>query len=275
MSSATRASASSTKTLLQRQQQHEKTIVRTASVFPAVLMGHFIPAYAMFFHPVLVERQAPWLFIWQLYPIYVSLTFHLSKFLLGELVNRTGILLNSPRTQAGTSGGNEAAIQLSVTRAVIGFPAILGGATWVYTVLSTRYSLRTVFIPTALPGNMSDLTGFAGEFLRWDWVFVFLSMLLWVAYLLGELKTAGVVRFRWIVLGLCAAASILLVGPGATLGTGWLWREGVVARLNARVFIGERRLPGGVNEDEDEGSVVVEGPEGNSYAGDTGRRIAI
>jgi hypothetical protein len=95
-----------------------------------------------------------------------------------------------------------------------------------------QFGLWKVFVPAglALPTDaVGDLTGYAAQFLRWDQVFAAGSHLVWMAYLFWDLKAAGMLREGWLkVVGL-GLASVPLLGPGATVGLGWLFREHILA----------------------------------------------
>ena len=52
---------------------------------------------------------------------------------------------------------------------------------------------------------------------------------LWLLYLFGDLKTAGMFKESLISVIVKGAATLVLAGPGVTLGLGWLWRERILA----------------------------------------------
>ena len=52
---------------------------------------------------------------------------------------------------------------------------------------------------------------------------------LWLLYLFGDMKKAGMVEDSWLSILMKGAATLLLAGPGVTVGLGWLWRERILA----------------------------------------------
>jgi hypothetical protein len=78
---------------------------------------------------------------------------------------------------------------------------------------------------------MTDFVSFIQEFLRVDQLSLFGNTFLWLVYLFWDLKAAGMLRRSWLTLVLYMATSILALGPGATAGLGWLWREYVLANI--------------------------------------------
>lgn len=98
---------------------------------------------------------------------------------------------------------------------------------WVWAWLP--YGARAVFVPTALPRRMPGLTEFTGQFLRWDEAFGLGAPLVWMGYLFRDLARAGMLPEGWFGVVGAGAACVLALGPGATLGLGWLFREHILA----------------------------------------------
>ncbi|KAK0708063.1 hypothetical protein B0H67DRAFT_494899 [Lasiosphaeris hirsuta] len=181
------------------------------AVLPALLVGYYIPAYAMFFWPDLAERQS-WLFLWQLYPVLISIAYHAVT--LGTA---------TPRNRSVVA---KLSRDLLAVRVCIGVSVVLGASVWLWTRFSAPLSMATIFAPTGVPRlSLPSLTAFSGQFLRWDEVFVFGPMLLWLAYLYEDTKRAGLLQASWLSLIPLAAAAVIALGPGAAVGLGWLWRE--------------------------------------------------
>jgi hypothetical protein len=76
---------------------------------------------------------------------------------------------------------------------------------------------------------MDGLAVFAAVFLRWDEVFGMGSVLVWLGYLFWDLRAAGMLREGWLTVVGLGVVSVFVVGPGATVGLGWLWREQILA----------------------------------------------
>jgi hypothetical protein len=120
---------------------------------------------------------------------------------------------------------------LPVIRYTIGTLAAISSVVWLTTcfVAFLQSGIHTVFVPQMLPGHAADFTAFTREFLKFDEVFLFGNTFLWLAYLFWDLKHAGMVKTSWMQLLTYLVGSVLLLGPGATAGLGWLWRENILA----------------------------------------------
>ncbi|KAH6855970.1 hypothetical protein B0I37DRAFT_395815 [Chaetomium sp. MPI-CAGE-AT-0009] len=175
----------------------------TYAALPAVLLAYLLPAYAMLSWPDLPTRQAL-LYVWQLYPAWLALAL----WAIGRVCFKDEMETDKVyRTQR----------DLPVMRWYVGGLGLVGVGLW------------EVFGPVGLPRDMGDFGGFTGQFLRWDEVFGLGSLLVWLAYLFWDLRAAGMLREGWLrVVGL-GLVSVLVVGPGATIGMGWLFREHILA----------------------------------------------
>ncbi|KAK1831968.1 hypothetical protein QBC39DRAFT_77449 [Podospora conica] len=171
------------------------------TLLPALLLAYYLPAALMLFHPVPADRQA-WLFIWQLFPVYLAV----ASFVLSRVPLSGKRRTDMQKLDAEARG----------TRVCVGALVVLAVGVWWWTWVGAGVSgegMRGVFVPGGVPGErLPSLEGFAAEFLRWDEVFVFAGVLGWL----------GVVG--------AAVGSVVVLGPGATAGMGWLWREEVVFR---------------------------------------------
>jgi hypothetical protein len=116
---------------------------------------------------------------------------------------------------------------LPVMRLYVGTASALAAGVWWWAWVGC--GLREAFVPVALPRSMPSLEAVAGQFLRWDEVFGMGSHLVWLGYLFWDLRVAGMLREGWVRVVAVGLVSLVLVGPGATLGMGWLFREHVLA----------------------------------------------
>lgn len=189
----------------------------STTLLPALVLAYYLPAALMLFHPVASDRQA-WLFVWQLFPVYLAV----ASFVLSR------IPLRLPGKRAERTAMQKLDAEVRGARVCIGALVALAVGVWWWTWVGSGASVRGMvglFVPRGLPaGELPSLEGFAAEFLRWDEMFVFAGVLGWLGYLFADL---GVVRgvLGWMgVLG-CGLASVVVMGPGATAGLGWLWRE--------------------------------------------------
>lgn len=108
----------------------------------------------------------------------------------------------------------------------IGTLAVLSGITYLYSVLSAPFTLRTLLLPTG--DKLDTFQGAVQEFLKWDQIFFAASSILWIAYMFADLNDAGMVAQNWLfILGILSTVS-LVFGTGAATALGWLWREEVL-----------------------------------------------
>ena len=190
---------------------------------PAVLLAYLVPFYMMLVWPDLPARQAV-LFVWQLHPLWLA----------GVLWVLSSFVFKGTTTPAMDKGDRTQQEDLLTVRVLyVGTAGVLGAGVWWWSL--AVYGFREVFVPAGLPVSMAgDLTGYTGLFLRWDQVFGAGAHLVWLAYLFGDLKAAGMLREGWFrVVGL-GLLSVLVVGPGATVGLGWLFREYILATRRHR-----------------------------------------
>ncbi|KAL2177766.1 uncharacterized protein P884DRAFT_277482 [Thermothelomyces heterothallicus CBS 202.75] len=191
------------------------TNTRTSfAALPVVLLTYLLPFYFMLAWPDLLTRQVL-LYLWQLYPLWAAAALFAGSRLFLRDTMATDKLSRPLR-------------DLPVMRLYVGAAAALSAVVWWHTRLGAG-GLVHVFVPAGLPRSEHNLTRFTAEFLKWDEVFGFGSHLLWLACLFWDLRGAGMLREGWLrVVGL-GLLSLVLFGPGATLGLGWLFREHILA----------------------------------------------
>lgn len=66
-------------------------------------------------------------------------------------------------------------------------------------------------------------------FLQFDEIFSMGACFLWLLYLYGDMKKAGMMNDSWISIILKGTISLVSLGPGVTVGLGWLYRERLLA----------------------------------------------
>jgi hypothetical protein len=89
------------------------------------------------------------------------------------------------------------------------------------------FSWFTLFIPNLAAGQTGD--EYIRMFLQFDEIFSIGACLLWLLYLYGDMKSAGMMKDSWLGIVLKGAVSLATFGPGATVGLGWLYREKFLA----------------------------------------------
>ncbi|KAK3395143.1 hypothetical protein B0H63DRAFT_462731 [Podospora didyma] len=178
---------------------------QVSAILPVVVLGYLLPSGAMLFSPGLDNRQI-WLFIFQLYPLFMVLAFYILSSILPS------------------GSGSTRAANLKTTQISLFSLAALAAWSWIYTCYRGRAG--EIFLPTTVPRwELPDFEGFCRQFLRWDQTFAFSSSLLWLVYLVNDLKAVGQVQAGWLRVVSFGLACLVMLGPGATVGLGWLFTE--------------------------------------------------
>jgi len=194
-------------------------IAYTKSILPTLILVYYLPLYFSFFTPSLADRIS-WNFLWQLFPVWTSLIASQFLFRLSKDTTKTD------RIDAVTR-------DLPVIRTTIGLLVFQSAVVWLYTLYKASFSYQTVLDivlpPMHSPQDAPDLITFAGEFLRFDSAFLFGNTFLWLGYLFWDIKHAGMLSVGWARIVGYAVAGVVLLGPGAAAGLGFLWREELLA----------------------------------------------
>jgi hypothetical protein len=198
-------------------------------LLPILLLTYYIPAYAMLFWPTFSGRDS-WLFLWQMFPVWIFLTTRL----FSSFVPDTTV------TDRFESPGRD----LPVIRYTIGTLVTVSSAVWGFTCIRALFQIGLfgVFIPGSLPSQTTTLAAFAREFLKFDEIFLFGNTFLWLGLLFWDLKHAGMLNTCWFQLLGYLLVSVVALGPGATAGLGWLWRENILASTRHKDAVVEDRL---------------------------------
>lgn len=193
--------------------QRLTNIAYTSTVLPVMIVAFYIPHFVSHIHPDLAVRHiADW--IWQWFPLWVSaLQFLLAKTVMPDTLSHDR--LHAPLRDVLT------------IRITIYACSILAAAVWWYTLLMSPFSAALIFIPH-LNNPQVSWTDCARNVLQYDHIFCWTSAILWLGYLFTDLKRAGMVTQSWKMIFSAAALSTLVIGPGATVGLGWLWREDIL-----------------------------------------------
>lgn len=129
-----------------------------------------------------------------------------------------------------------------VIRYTIGTLVAVSSTVWGWTCFQAlcQGGLLSIFIPQMLPEQTTTLATFTREFLKFDEIFLFGNTFLWLGMLFWDLKSAGMLKISWATLGIYLVGSVLVLGPGATAGLGWLWREEVLISKRHKDAVVER-----------------------------------
>ncbi|KAF4549084.1 FAD-dependent monooxygenase-like protein 1 [Elsinoe fawcettii] len=183
----------------------------TTTVLPAVLLGFIIPSFLQYFHPSLAQRHW-WNWLWQVYPITVGLLQYIfSKTLTKDTMRHDRI--HAPLRD------------LRAITFTIGSLALISAATWVYTVSTSPFPLKDIFIPASLPASQTGFENIMRAWLQWDEIFSLANVGLWLLYSFWDLKAAGMVKEGWVLLLPLFGLATVAAGPGAASAMAWGYRE--------------------------------------------------
>jgi hypothetical protein len=105
--------------------------------------------------------------------------------------------------------------------------AAISASVWLYTIASAPFSVLREFTPAwDIP---SGIWPCARNFMAWDHILTFAGAFLWLGLLFKDLKAWEKTHVSWHTLCILAVMMCAIVGPGATVGLGWLWREELLA----------------------------------------------
>jgi hypothetical protein len=183
------------------------------AILPSLILVYYLPLISMFQLPTLAGREKS-LFFWQLSPVWISLTSLIFTYFIPNTMQEDRI--KAPKRDVG------------IMRYTIGALAIYSATVWIRSVWLGPFSLYSLFIPDHAPVYSSEMVPFCREFLQVDELSLMGSSLLWLAYLFGDMKYAGMLSTSWVQIVFYAIVSTAIAGPGATIGLGWLWREDII-----------------------------------------------
>lgn len=226
-------------------------IAYTTSILPILLLTYYLPTAIQFFHPSLAARQS-WNWLWQMWPVWVSGT--------AWAIKKTGLIKDT----FSTDRLYKPRWDYKIIQYTVGGTVAISAITWWSVLALSPSSLTQLFVPTSLHPSAINLDVFAKDFLKRDEVFLFANAFLWLMYVFWDIKTARMVQTSWIAFFGAGVASLLLLGPGAAFGLGWLWRERVItferhwAAVTTTWEVEEEAKKDGAvaSEDEDEDAAV-------------------
>jgi hypothetical protein len=175
-------------------------------------LGYYLPLILSYFGPI--ERRTKAMFVWQLFAVWVAIFQQLGRLFIANT-------MQSDRLRAPLK-------DLPVIRFTVGAAISLSTIVWWHTLSQAPISARELFIPAKWSADMDAILSFRTA-IQYDHLFCWGSALLWMVYLFGDLKYAGMVKQSWSTLLTMGLATLVVAGPGATVGSAWLWREEVLA----------------------------------------------
>jgi hypothetical protein len=194
------------------------------AILPAIIVAYYIPLYAMLHWQTVSGRQS-WLFFWQMSPVWISITaLSLSYFIPNTTASDR---LKAPKRD------------LPVMQYTIGVLSAFSAALWIRTNYTSPYGFASLFLPETIPSQTSNFLTFIRDFLKFDELSLFGNTLIWLGYLFWDIKHAGMINTSWLTIIFYATSSLLVLGPGATAGLGWLWREDIITNKRHKAAVTE------------------------------------
>ncbi|KAH7395488.1 hypothetical protein BKA64DRAFT_60351 [Cadophora sp. MPI-SDFR-AT-0126] len=188
------------------------------TILPTLILCYVVPGIAMYWPTSHISTLQGWNFVWQLFPIYLSILHGISSrfFLNAECEDRVNTFKSD-------------LIYLRLTYFII---AIFSSTAWIYTLFTSPTPLFQVFLSgiTNRDIQFQTLEEAMRMFLKYDEVFAFSSAAIWVLLCFWDLKREGRVTTNWAKILAFYAAVTLSLGPGTGLVCMWWWREDVLAR---------------------------------------------
>ncbi|KAJ5632640.1 hypothetical protein N7490_008979 [Penicillium lividum] len=202
------------------------------SLLPALLAGHYIPAYASFLMPDLQKRQY-WNAAWQIFPLTVPLLqIPLSLSISLQSKVRTEAKPNPVKARIENRKKNLAAL-----RVAYGSLAVISATGFIYARVTAPEgsSILYIFWPGVrgylLAGDVSFEEGIA-RFLQYDQISSMVAGFLWLGLRFWELEKLGV-EFSWLG-GLVGLVGVnCAFGPGTAFVLGWGWKEELIHGLGS------------------------------------------
>ncbi|KAI1413267.1 hypothetical protein F5Y13DRAFT_198987 [Hypoxylon sp. FL1857] len=189
--------------LTQVRPQHLTVLDRNSiPLLPIVLVLYTAVVFAMFCSPNLADRHF-WAWALQLVPLWIGL--------LNVIADRFLGLFRSKRSSSASP------------KPILVALGLISAGVWVYILLSSPYSLSTIFLPE--PGQQSEFLPHIRKAIQSDELGTFMSSLLWLAYSFFDLYSAGLIGNEWLFKAASLPIINLLCGPGATFIIGWYMRE--------------------------------------------------
>lgn len=189
-----------------------------AIVLPTVILAYLVPHFPSYFHPSLEARHW-WNWVWQLFPVWGSLT----ALVLRTTLASTAVLDNRADVVSNRNRG--------LLRTTVGVLAATSTAIYWYSLYTSENSIAEMFLPRHFLSKPQDPAVVLQNLIQFDQICCESAVLLWLAYQIGDLKTAGVFKASWAQILRAAITIGFLGGPGTLALVGWLVREEVLQSL--------------------------------------------
>jgi hypothetical protein len=186
----------------------------SASVLPVMLLVHYLPNFISFSAWVDPQTRHAANWLWQPFAVWATvLQFLLKKTIMPDTIKVDRI--KSPLRD------------LPIIKYTVYSTCAISAATWWYTLYNAPFSAATLFIPNVAATKTED--EFIRMFMQFDWIFFMSACMLWLLYLFGDLKSAGMMDASWVSIIIRGLITFVAAGPGVVFGLGWWWREQLLA----------------------------------------------
>lgn len=186
----------------------------TATILPVLILAHYIPNYCAYAWNIEPQTRHKWEWIWQGFPVAAS---------VAQFVLKTTVMPNTiDHDRKHATERDIPTIKFTILSL-----CALSAATWHYTAFFAPHSMLTIFVPDVAATKTGD--EFLRLFLQFDQICSMAACFLWLLYLFGDLKAAGMMEASWLSIVGRGLPTFVLGGPGVAFGLGWLWREDILA----------------------------------------------
>jgi hypothetical protein len=193
---------------------------------PLMLIFHTVPIFGMYLASDFETRHY-WTWAWQLYSVRVSLGYYV-------------ILAFSRVVPLSLKNLGKMMNYHTALRLVLGPFIAISAAVWINLLVNCPYSFSTLFSPiNSRPEISSRWVGMIRRCLQYDELVVFGSAFIWLLLMGIDIRTAKMWSQSQTLGFVGMLALIPIIGPGATLGVMWLWRES--ALVEEKVLNGNKK----------------------------------
>lgn len=184
------------------------------AILPTLLVVSVIPHLVSLFHPDFQVRHLA-NFYWQLFPIWNSILL----FILSSVIR----LFLDDRPRVAHEGSKKG------LRVIGGVMITLSLGSYWYMLLCAPFSLSELFVPKYLIEFPKEPLVSIFTIFQYDYILSYATVLLWLAYHFGDLKSAGICQLSWARILISSVVIGCLGGPGVLSWVGWLTREEMLA----------------------------------------------
>jgi hypothetical protein len=179
---------------------------------PLMLLFHTVPVFGMYLASDFDKRHY-WTWAWQLYTVRVSLGYY-------------AILAVSSVVPSSLKALGQRISYHTALRIILGPFIAISILVWINLLVNCPYSFSTLFSPLKTgPEIESRWVGMIRRCLQYDELVVLGSAFIWLFYLEGDLRAASMASLSHSRTFMALLLLIPVIGPGATLGVIWLWKE--------------------------------------------------